>query len=148
MAAGSERGANRVLVSGKRAPLGRGDVKAVVRAVLQSEGVAAAEVSVLFTDDEEIRGLNKKYRKQDKATDVLSFEMDDEVMLGDIVISVDKVKAQALACGVTPAEETARLLVHGTLHLLGYDHDGGGKEATRMKRKEEEVLKGLKPQVS
>lgn len=152
--AASGKKSNAVVVSGRRAPLKRDDVKRVVSAVLDAvlsgEGRGGVEVSVLFTDDDEMRGLNKRYRKIDKATDVLSFEMDDlgggeggPVMLGDIVISVERARVQAASYGVAPAEETARLLVHGALHLLGYDHEKGGKEAARMKRKEAALLKSL-----
>lgn len=112
-----------------------------------------AHASILFTDDREMRSLNKQYRGKDKATDVLSFAaLDVELpkalrkhaprMLGDLVISVDTLLRQAKEYGVTPKEELLRLLIHGTLHLLGYDHENvSAREAQRMRRKEAAVLR-------
>lgn len=96
-----------------------------------------------MTDDSGIRELNRRYRSIDKPTDVLSFPMDDPLLLGDVVVSVEMARAQARDYGVTCDDEVVRLLVHGTLHLLGYDHVRGGRQAARMKRKEEALLKGL-----
>lgn len=79
-------------------------------------------VSLAFVDDGSIRALNKKYRHLDRATDVLSFEMDEGEMLGDIVISVDTAKKNAKRFKSTFADEIKRLTVHGLLHLQGYDH--------------------------
>lgn len=107
-------------------------------------GYADTELSVLVTGNDEIRALNKQYRKIDKATDVLSFPMEDPEMLGDIVISYEKTVAQAREFRVTIDEELGRLLVHGLLHLLGYDHVTGGRQAKEMREKEGEVLAILK----
>ncbi|MBQ8689234.1 MAG: rRNA maturation RNase YbeY [Clostridia bacterium] len=93
-----------------------------------------AEVSVTFCDNEYIRCLNKKYRKKDKPTDVLSFPMYEDgdfdpvecvggAVLGDIVISVERTKEQAAELGNTFLHEIAFLAIHSTLHLLGYDHE-------------------------
>ena len=89
------------------------------------------EVSVTFTDNENIRTLNAQYRNIDRATDVLSFPLlgDDEVapispvMLGDIVISLEKAKEQGEEFGHGYERELAFLCIHSTLHLLGYDHE-------------------------
>jgi len=98
------------------------------------------ELSVLLTDNATIRELNREYRGLDKPTDVLSFPMDDEYLLGDIVISTEKAASQADEFGVAFDEEMARLLVHGLLHLAGYDHVKGGRQARKMKEKEEELM--------
>jgi rRNA maturation RNase YbeY len=74
---------------------------------------------------------------------VLSFAQDDALLLGDIVVSVDMARAQADAYSVTFNAELARLLVHGLLHLLGYDHVNGGRQAAKMKRKEAELMSAL-----
>lgn len=103
-------------------------------------GYGDAELSVLVTGNDEIRALNKQYRKIDKATDVLSFPMDDERMLGDIAISYEKTLSQAKEFRVTADEELGRLLVHGLLHLLGYDHVKGGRQAKEMREKEGKIL--------
>ena len=88
--------------------------------------------------------LNREYRGKDRPTDVLSFPMDDPVLLGDVVISIERAAEQAERYGFSEDEELARLLVHGTLHLLGFDHKNGGRQAAKMKRKEEELWALLK----
>ena len=107
------------------------------------------EVSVLLTDDEEIQRLNKQYRCIDRATDVLAFAMregmDSELnpyLLGDIVISVQTAQRQSSRVGHSLDMELALLAVHGTLHLLGYDHEIDS-EATIMRNKEEMMLRLL-----
>lgn len=107
---------------------------------LRGLGFEDRELSILLTDNDEIRELNREYRGKDKPTDVLSFPMDDECMLGDIVISIEKAVSQAGEFGVSFDEEMARLLVHGLLHLAGYDHVKGGRQAKKMKEKEEELM--------
>ncbi len=107
-------------------------------------GFDGRELSVLLTGNEEIRELNREYRGKDKPTDVLSFPMEDEHLLGDIVISTEKAASQAVEFGVTVGEEMARLLVHGLLHLAGYDHVKGGRQAKKMKEKEEELMGKLR----
>lgn len=111
---------------------------------LRGLGCSDCEVSVLLTGNGRIRELNAVYRKIDRPTDVLSFPMEDPYMLGDIVISVEKARAQAGEFGVSLDEEMARLLVHGLLHLLGYDHVRGGRQAAKMKRAEDELMGTLR----
>jgi probable rRNA maturation factor len=98
------------------------------------------EVSVLITNDEHVRELNKTYREMDKPTDVLSFPMADEgACLGDIVLSLERARAQAAEYGHSEAREIAFLIAHSTLHLLGYDHEEGASEG-EMFDKQEEIL--------
>ncbi|MCK5237297.1 MAG: rRNA maturation RNase YbeY, partial [Deltaproteobacteria bacterium] len=119
-------------------------VRKTAEAALNDAGLSkTTELSVLLTTDEHIHELNSKYRGKDKPTDVLSFPMDDEVLLGDVVISIERTVQQSKRFGVTPKEEFVRLLVHGILHLLGYDHVNGGRQAAKMKRKEEELMAEL-----
>ncbi len=99
-----------------------------------------AELSVLFTDDSGIKALNRQYLGKNRPTDVLSFPMDDPSVIGDIVISVDRAREQSKEFGVSLNEELARLLVHGLLHLLGYDHVKGGGQAKRMRDREEGLM--------
>ena len=109
------------------------------------------ELSILLTDNEGIRALNRRYLDRDRPTDVLSFPMWDfnselrtpnsELILGDVVISIEKARKQAEELGVTMDEELSRLLVHGILHLFGFDHEKSSKEAQRMKKEEERLLK-------
>lgn len=111
---------------------------------LKGLGYNDCEVSVLLTDDEGIRELNRKYRGKDKPTDVLSFPLNDPYMLGDVVISVEMARSQALSYGVGEAEEMARLLTHGILHLIGYEHVNGGRQARKMTDRETELMGLLK----
>jgi probable rRNA maturation factor len=92
--------------------------------------------------DREIHVLNRQYRQKDKPTDVLSFPLADEVqpsLLGDVVISVETAARQARRRHHSLREEIQILLIHGILHLLGYDHEVSRSEAIRMHRKEREI---------
>lgn len=113
-----------------------------------------AEISVVFTDDEGIRDLNSKFRKLDSPTDVLSFPLGKDgewdvnhdtgdVLLGDIVISMETAVRQANEFGHDLSREIGYLVVHSMLHLLGYEHEKGGIEHLRMREKEEECLAKL-----
>ena len=114
-----------------------------------------AEVSVTFTDNAGIKKLNKKYRKIDKETDVLSFPLFDfdgsdeppvdeiENMLGDIVVSLEKAKAQADEFGHSFEREVAFLCVHSTLHLLGYDHETSEEDELDMRSRQTAVMEML-----
>lgn len=114
---------------------------------MRSIGLPDAEVSVLFIGDRAMRTLNRRYRGKDSATDVLSFSFREGEhrqiqphFLGDIVISVPAAARQARAAGHAVGREIEILLVHGLLHLLGYDHELGEREARRMLRRERELL--------
>lgn len=103
----------------------------VLKGPLAELAPPAAEVSVLFTNDARIHLLNRLYREKDTPTDVLSFAFMDEgenpegagVILGDIVVSLETARRQAVDRGVESRDEIALLLLHGLLHLLGYDHE-------------------------
>jgi len=97
-----------------------------------------------------MRTLNRRYRSLDRTTDVLSFSLREGAfpdiqprMLGDIVIAVPVAVRQAKEMGHSFSREIDRLLVHGLAHLLGYDHERGPREALRMRRKEQRLLKVL-----
>ena len=112
----------------------------------------SAEVSITFVDNLYIQSLNKQYRNKDVPTDVLSFPMKNEdgtyevdpesgaQLLGDIVISMEKVLEQSKLYGHSLRREVAYLTAHGMLHLLGYDHEQGGIEKMRMREREDRVL--------
>ena len=102
-----------------------------------------AEVSITLVDDKTIHKLNKQYRGIDKPTNVLSFELGDDLLLGDIYISLDTVKREADAVGISVAEHTAHMVVHGMLHLQGYDHISDD-EAEKMESKEVAIMKKIK----
>jgi probable rRNA maturation factor len=102
---------------------------------------AGLEVSVSLVDDEEMRRLNAKYRGVDSTTDVLSFEQDG-LVLGDIVISMEKARAQAEEYGHPLERELAFLTAHGMLHLMGYDHVTE-EDAREMFARQDAALKNL-----
>ncbi|MEW6246810.1 MAG: rRNA maturation RNase YbeY [Nitrospirota bacterium] len=146
--------------------------KALAQKLLKTVGESRAELSVELVGDRRMRGLNRRYRGRDYSTDVLAFpmrraprvnrlglsrkalggsasrSMPDAVrpsMIGDVVISLPTAERQAARRGRSVDHEVATLLIHGVLHLCGYDHERGEKEARRMRRKERAVWKALQP---
>ena len=117
-------------------------VRRIVAGTLKREKAKARSVSVLLTDDKRIRTLNKHFLKHDYATDVISFGAEEPGYLGDLVASVDTARRMAKELGLSFREELARYLVHGTLHLLGYDDQKPAARA-RMFRRQEGILKAL-----
>ena len=110
------------------------------------------ELSVLLSDDKNIRTLNKQYRGIDQTTDVLSFSQSKKEetepsshLMGDVVISTVTAKRQASEHGLTLEEEIVLLLIHGTLHLLGFDHERSSEEAYQMKKKTQELFSRIFP---
>lgn len=103
------------------------------------EGGGASAVNVVFTDDRTVQQLNRRFRKKNKPTDVLSFSFDEPDFSGEIYVSLDRAFAQAREYGATFPEETWRLVVHGLFHLLGYTHHRP-KERVRMEAREKIYL--------
>ena len=132
-------------------------IRKAVRTTLKSERFPDnAEVSVTLTDNEEIHVLNREYRGVDRPTDVLSFPMaedDDDigdydmdknaVLLGDIVVSVEKIEEQAKEYMHSFERELAYLVIHSTLHLLGYDHETGGEDEKEMTEKQDKIIESM-----
>jgi|CXWL01.1.fsa_nt_gi probable rRNA maturation factor len=111
---------------------------------LKQRGEAGRELSVALVRDAEMRELNRRFRKKDKATDVLSFPAGDGVsgeqaLLGDVIISIDTARRVARELGVPVEDELTRYLAHGILHLLGHDHHRAADRA-KMARWEERLL--------
>jgi len=106
-------------------------LRSAVEAVLENEGVSSGAITILLTDDEKMRTLNRQFRSVDTTTDVLSFSFGDGEMplgqelvyLGDIAISAPYATRQAAAQGHGATAELQLLAIHGILHLLGYDHE-------------------------
>jgi probable rRNA maturation factor len=116
---------------------------------LQLLGLHTAELSILFVNSSRMAHLNSRYRGIAGPTDVLSFQMTDSgigdpSILGDIVICVPKVSSQAKEYGVTFYDELLRLLLHGLLHLIGYDHETSAYQRRRMEKKERELMHAVK----
>jgi len=109
--------------------------------------LADTEVSVKFTSDAEVRGLNAAWRGKDKATNVLSFPMaeapEGAPMLGDIVLAAGVCAREAAAKNVLMETHATHLVVHGMLHLLGYDHETGDEDAEAMEEIERKALASL-----
>jgi probable rRNA maturation factor len=136
-----------------RGEVNEGELRRVAAEVLNQEGVAGeTELSLVITDDKTIRKLNRRFRGVDAPTDVLAFGTgaeerfvstpDSQPYLGDVVISYQRAQAQAEEWGHPVAEELKLLVVHGILHLLGYDHQEEA-DAQRMREREEHILRPL-----
>jgi probable rRNA maturation factor len=126
-------------------------LSSLAKHALEAEGVAGeAELSVLLISAEHIRNLNSRFANENHATDVLAFPMmedaddEDETLLGDVVIAPEIAEKNALKLGHSLSRELDVLLVHGTLHLLGYDHQGE-EDKTRMEARLYEILETFTP---
>lgn len=111
-------------------------------------GCNAHELSIVLTDDPEIRQLNATYRGIDKPTNVLSFPMQEGEfsditpgLLGDVVISCDTAQREAQSAGISLMERMSQLLIHGILHLVGFDHERSDQDADTMEVKSVELLR-------
>jgi rRNA maturation RNase YbeY len=118
---------------------------------LRALGLRGAELSLVLVGDAEMRALNGRYRGQSRGTDVLSFPLHGRRapaagpwLLGDVVISLDTARRQAALDGRRLVDVAERLLIHGLLHLLGYDHEVSEREARRMARRERFVERALR----
>lgn len=119
--------------------------------ILREIGRPRSELSIALVDDAAIAALNARYRGQDRPTDVLSFSLlegphDDRrgALLGDVVVSLETAAVQARRARRSLDDEVLRLLIHGTLHLVGHDHEREG-EARRMRAEERRVWRALEP---
>ncbi|MCP9438718.1 MAG: rRNA maturation RNase YbeY [Nitrospira sp.] len=126
----------------------QGGLVRAAQTILESIGEPQAELSVELVGDGRMRRLNRLYRGTDRTTDVLAFAMREarspcRRLLGDVVISVPTAMRQAKEAGRSLNEEIAALLVHGVLHLCGYDHERNEQEAERMRRREQAVLRAV-----
>ena len=136
----------------RRIKVNRRRITGLLRKALHLLSVPRAELSILLVNDRQMRALNLQYRGLDKTTDVLSFPQSadcsihdlrftiHEVILGDIVINLHKARRQADEYGLTMNEEIKRLLIHGLLHLIGYDHEKNGYQGKMMLEKERELI--------
>jgi len=125
-------------------------IRRVTQAILKQAGYPTAHMSLSLVGKTRMRSLNRTYRGRDYPTDVLAFPMQHfgnqaDVFLGDVVICLPVAIGQASRFNNTPDQELLRLLIHGTLHLLGYDHEQSQREATRMQRKERAIFTTLSP---
>ncbi|MEW6482299.1 MAG: rRNA maturation RNase YbeY [bacterium] len=103
-------------------------IKAMAKEVFKKEG-RGGELSIVFVNDNEMKELNKRFLGKDKPTDVLSFQLSESI--GEVIISTDTAKRQAIEYGISFISEISVLLIHGLLHILGYNH------SKEMREKEE-----------
>jgi probable rRNA maturation factor len=130
---------------GVRIPIARGRLEAVARSVLRAEGVTHALLSVTFVTRSAIARLNRRFLQRRGGTDVIAFALRPTraraACVGDVYIAPDVARRNARAYGVGLREELMRLVIHGTLHVLGYDHpDGAARASSPMWRRQEELL--------
>jgi probable rRNA maturation factor len=129
-------------------------IKETAEKILKELKLDGVELSVTLTDNETIKQINKEWRKKNRPTDVLSFPIDEKLagyryrVLGDVVISLPYAKKQAEEIGVPYKEEVIRLLTHGILHLLGYDHEVCPAEAKKMFDLQDKILKKVNEQTN
>ena len=126
-------------------------IKRKINKILKNLACSNAEISILFTSDEHIKELNKTYRKKNRPTDVLAFSQNEGDLigtntniLGDVVVSTDTAKRQADERSHSVEKEIFILLIHGILHLLGFDHEKEKKDLKKMQSKEKELLTLIK----
>ncbi|MEW6679960.1 MAG: rRNA maturation RNase YbeY [bacterium] len=110
-------------------------IKVIAKEVFKKEG-RGGELSIVFVNDNEMKELNKRFLGKDKPTDVLSFQLSESI--GEVIISTDTAKRQAIEYGISFISEISVLLIHGLLHILGYNH------SKEMREKEEFYLGGFK----
>lgn len=127
-------------------------LKKQARDILQHLELEDCELSILLAGDAEIHELNRQYRNKDRPTDVLSFPQDEDALnekgqtlLGDVAISVETAARQAAEHHLTLEEELILLLIHGILHLMGYDHETSRQDARIMKQKTRDVFGRIFP---
>jgi probable rRNA maturation factor len=128
-------------------------VRKIGRAILSALGYPDAELSISLVNDRSIAQLNETYLKRSRPTDVLAFAMGEgdfsmvnPHLLGDVVISSERALSQAASKYHSFEEELCLLLIHGILHLVGYDHETPGYQARRMRKKENELFRLMSKQ--
>jgi len=144
---------NRVFLRSEEVPLPTwtGAARSFIKSVLKKLNIKNWELSVLFCNNKCIKSLNDQYRNKDEATDVLSFPIGEtgpsgQYLAGDIVVSLDALEENSRYFNVTKDEELRRLLIHGILHLAGWDH-ATNKDKEPMLREQETLLAGLAEKV-
>jgi probable rRNA maturation factor len=115
----------------------------VRRAARAALGRRTPSLTVALADDRRVKALNKRDRRKDKPTNVLSYPSGEKAFLGDIVLARQTVWREAREQKKTPADHLTHLVVHGTLHLLGHDHETSDADAERMEALERRILKKL-----
>lgn len=115
------------------------------RAALEDRGFEDAELSIVMLDDEGMAGMNQRWKGREEPTDVLAFALHEsgQPPLGDVYLGCERALVQAEEVGEPPGRELARLAIHGTLHVLGFDHPERERERSEMWQHQERILDGL-----
>jgi probable rRNA maturation factor len=133
--------------AGVRVPLARRRVAEIARAVLRAEKVRRARLSIAFVDDARIARLNRRHLGHSGPTDVISFALSDDAsegLVGDIYIAPAVARRNAMEQGIPARDELTRLVVHGVLHVVGYDHpEGAPRYESAMWARQEQLLRAL-----
>jgi probable rRNA maturation factor len=131
----------------KHTPLDLRKIRKVAQRILTELGLPDAELSLLLVNDVQIQALNRRYLRLDKPTNVLAFPMREGEfsalhphLLGDLVISVETARRQMKRFGLDEMKMVTLLMIHGILHLLGYEHEGSKKEAREMAIQQKELF--------
>jgi probable rRNA maturation factor len=103
-----------------------------------------SELVIAFVGMAEMKRLNKTFRRKNRVTDILSFEGEDENSLGELVICLDVIRTQAAEHGLSMSEELGYMILHGVLHLLGYEHEKSASKAKRMFSLQDEIFEKLR----
>jgi len=132
----------------KRHKISETTLQKKAQAILNALGSPEGELSILLVDDSEIKTLNKDYLNRSGPTNVISFPMKEgdfsdinPQILGDVVISMETAGREALQSGISTEERFAQLLIHGILHLFGFDHEKSEQDARKMEKKTNKLLK-------
>ena len=132
---------------GVRVPLARRRVAEIAQAVLRAETVRRARLSIAFVDEARIARLNRRHLGHRGPTDVISFALSDDTsegLVGDIYIAPDVARRNALEQGIAAREELTRLVVHGVLHVVGYDHpEGADRYDSAMWARQEQLVRSI-----
>jgi probable rRNA maturation factor len=115
----------------------------VRKAARAAAGNRKRSLTIALADDQRVRALNARDRGKDKPTNVLSYPSGQRAFLGDVLLARQTVWREAKSQGKTPADHVTHLVVHGTLHLMGYDHETGDADAERMEALERRILARL-----
>jgi probable rRNA maturation factor len=136
----------------KRYRIDRREIRKKAKLILGALGCPEGELSILIVDDNDIAKLNERYLGRSQPTNVIAFPMQEgrfkEIhpsLLGDVVISIDTAAREASNAGISLLSRFDQLLIHGILHLFGYDHERTSEEAPAMRLKERELLRLLYP---
>ena len=125
-------------------------IRQKTKQILSALDCDSHEISLVITDNDQIQQLNKRYRKIDKPTNVLAFPMQEGQfrnitpgLLGDIVISCETAQKEAKSANINLTERISQLLIHGILHLIGFDHEASESDAIKMEEKSLELLRQI-----